>query len=216
MNIPLPEPISSKAHYDDIPTYCLGNTILDVGSSNGYGAVMSRHVTHFLSNEYLGVDIQSFEDIYLPIIKTDIFDFKTECRFDTILVLHILEHIDINRWPAFFKILKSLLDVGGHIVINVPFRELKKSSSTGAMEHKVLGITEELLLSPHLTFKFTRMGKTARRIIFRESGEGILRPSLRFIWRIIRHHEYSMFRTLRSRPARIMAIHKKEGLRNHE
>ncbi len=77
MNILLPELISSRAHYDDIPAYCLGNTILDVGSSNGYGVVMSRHVTHFLSNEYLGVDIQSFEDIYLPIIKTDIFDFKT-------------------------------------------------------------------------------------------------------------------------------------------
>jgi len=214
----LPDEQSSISHYDEIPDCCLGWKILDVGSSNGYGAIQSRHRDVFYRRDYVGVDIQRFTETFLPIIKCDIFKFDTDCKFDTILLLHTLEHFALDRWEALFQKLDALLEPGGFLVVNVPFNQpaypARQRDHKGAMFHEVGNITARLL-SRYCDFqKYLYVGKHKKHkiVIFRESGERFFRSCLRFIFRVLTHHKYSVIRRyLRFRkPARIVAIYQKK------
>ena len=210
----LPDHISTVDHYNEIPIKCLGVNILDVGSSDGYGAVHSRHRDHFYSCEYLGVDIQRFESTYLPVTTSDIFQFETESRFDTILLLHVLEHFAIDRWHELLAMLNVLLVPGGWLVVNVPYRQREFAASCEFMKHKVLQIDEKVLLQHWEFQEFSKVGNWLKQpIIFRSKGENTLWATIRFVGRILTHHKYSALRRyMESRgPKRIVAIYCKEG-----
>jgi hypothetical protein len=200
----LPDFQTSIIHYNEVPAYCLGGNILDVGSSNGYGAFHSVHKAHFLENNYLGIDIQNFDKCFLPVVNDDIFEFSTDTRFDTILILHTIEHIEIERWFALFTRLQELLAPRGYLVVNVPFRELYHPETHEHMVHEVFNIDEKLL-SKFCSFNsFRRIRK--ERIYFRQEGERFVWAILRFLKRILTHHRYSILRTAFRRPVRLVAI----------
>ena len=199
-------------HYNELPDFVFkdNSSILDVGSRDGYGAWYSRHRNRFLQNDYLGVDVQSFQHHYLkPIITNEFLQFETERKFDLIIFSHILEHFEIQQWTEVLTKLVGLLSDRGYLVINVPFKKDGKGGKEGWDRHKVFQIDEKLL-APYLPFMFERVGKTKTRIVFRNPGEGILRPSLRFVWRILCNHKYSILRTWGGRPARLVAVYQKE------
>jgi len=202
-------------HYDEIPDFVFKEniTILDVGCGNGYGAFYSRHKYHFLQNEYLGVDVQSFDNHYLDtIITAEFSSFETEKRFDVIVFSHILEHFEIERWAEVLNKLVSLLSVHGYLVINVPFASDGLGGKEGWMRHKVFQIDEKLL-SQFLHFhSFYRVGKKPHPIVFRDSGESIVWASLRFIGRILTNHKYSAVKRYFASPARLVAVYQKEML----
>lgn len=209
----LPEPLSSIAHYDEIPSFCIGDRILDVGSSDGYGAAHSKHRDIFFDREYLGLDIQRFEGIYLPIIQGDIFKFETDCKFDTILLLHALEHFPLDRWEVLFRKLDSLLVPGGFLVVNVPFNQpaYLDSEERDPMFHEVGMITESLLLQYWQFQSFSRVGNRSGQLILRNKGESWFRILGRAVKRLFTNHKYSMVRIYinSKRPARLVAIYEK-------
>lgn len=207
----LPSQRSSIAHYDEIPDYCMGYKILDVGSSNGYGAINSRYRDWFYFQSYLGIDIQRFEETFLPIIKGDIFQYETEVRYDTILLLHVLEHMSLDQWGDLLSKLDSLLAPNGYLVVNVPFAERENSGSKKYMIHQVLNI-DEVLLSQYWDFqKYLYVGKP-KIVVFRDPGENFVRSCVRFVIRILTHHKHSVIRRyLQLKPPRIVAIYQKKG-----
>ena len=216
----LPELQTSIVHYNEVPISCIGNSVLDVGSSNSEGATKSIHGNHFLNNEYLGIDVQKFEHTPLPVICCDIFDFHPDKQFDTILCLHVLEHIPIAQWPNFFTHLNTMLKNGGHIVVNVPYKCDGSSNSLGPMKHEVLQITETLLLRYWPFQNIFQIGKIPYRLIRRAHGENLLWVFGRFVTRIFTNHKYSAVRRyIASRQkARLVAIYHKgnEQIRNDE
>lgn len=210
----LPNLEQAILHYDEIPEEYLGFKILDVGSSNGYGAFSSIHKELLKSREYLGIDIQQFDKIYLPIIKADIFEYETEIRYDTILLLHVLEHIPLDQWEKLLTKLVSLLAPNGYLVVNVPFAEREHSATSDHMIHEVLNI-DETLLSQYWDFqKYLYVGKqTAKVVVFRGPSENFFRSCIRFVIRILIHHKHSVIRRYFEfrKALRIVAIYKKES-----
>ena len=203
----IPELTSSTLHYDEIPRYCLGDNILDVGSSDGQGALLSRHREHFLDNHYLGIDIQAFDKYYLPVMTGDILQFNTDMKFDTILLLHVLEHIELEIWPKLFTCLQDMLTLDGFLVVNVPLLQKNTYMRKDHMSHVVAKIDEELLSQFCEFRRFKRVGKSPILQHFRDPGESLLWAISRFIFRIITHHPHSVLRTMRRQPPRLVAIY---------
>lgn len=202
VNDALPDIKSSVDHYNEIPAFTLGKKILDVGSSDGVGAFLSRYGRYFLSNDYLGIDIQQFSKLWMPVVTTDLFDFETTEKYDTILLLHVLEHIPLSKWHAVYNKYSKFVKSGGYIVVNVPYMESKQAeNSCEYQEHLVLNIDRRVLKN---FCDFDRI-YIVRKYIFRENYEGFLKPMLRFFYRIIRRHPLSFLLQIRN-PIRIIGV----------
>lgn len=178
--------------YDNIPNHCIDNakSILDIGAMSGINAILSRHRRHFvrveLKGKYLGVDILEYPKYYLsPIIIQDFLDFETDKKFDLVSALHVIEHIPFKYWDLVFDKLKSLVSVGGHLVIATPYKE---GSDMTTIPHFVFEITEKNLFAfiPDAEIKRSRR----RYRYFREPKENLLRAIMRLIWRMITRHKY--------------------------
>jgi len=207
MTLKKPDLITSPRHYNEVPSYCIGKSVLDLGSSNGCGAYHSKHRDLF--NDYLGVDVQGFDKCCLPVIQSNIFDFKSDRKYDTVLALHVIEHFDIELWPKFFDIVDGLLKPNGYLVVNVPYRQKVHVSVGEFMEHKVLNI-DETLLSRFLDFKRYIKIKQWRKWAFRNKGESFLWATARLVFRILTNHKYSFLKRLYARSQILIAIYWKE------
>ncbi|MHA1288810.1 MAG: class I SAM-dependent methyltransferase [Candidatus Thorarchaeota archaeon] len=202
-------------HYNEIPTYCIGTRILDVGSSDCYGAYYSRHQSRFILGNYQGVDIQHFTHTYLPVVTCDIFDFTSKTQFDTILLLHVLEHFGIEQWTPLLQKIDALLKPKGFMVVNVPLEERNRKEENitcSYMLHKVSEIDEDLLIQHWPFHKFYRVGRKKQKVfVFRNKGESLLRACVRFVWRVFTNHEYSFINRYKitKRPKRLIAIYQK-------
>ena len=208
-------------HYDHIPAYTFkksGNTILDVGCMDANSATASIHGEIFqkadAQDAYLGIDIQEYDPHYLKnIIRGDIFDFDTQRKFNLILALHVLEHIPFDKWSTIFEKLKGLTSPNGYLVIEVPHRERPKRYRKAYQKygHCVFDIDESLLREfiPDLIFLHRTEKRTYRH--FRIPDEGLLRPIVRFIVRIVTLHEHSYFRHIGT-VQMLTAIWKKAGV----
>jgi len=194
-------------HYNEIPDFVFtGGGILDIGSNDGYGAYHSRHRERFLTSDYLGVDVGVFDFTYLePIIRSDFLKFETDKAFDTIIFSHLLEHFDIGRWPEIFDRLRGLLSDTGFLVVNVPYKEETHTV------HSVLHIDEALLLRFCPFQNFIKCYEHNHdRVKFRDSKENIIKALVRFAYRIVTNHKYSIVRTFKKKHVRLVAVYQKE------
>ena len=148
----------------------------------------------------------------MPIIKGDIFQYETEIRYDTILLLHVLEHISLDQWGDLLSKLDSLLAPNGYLVVNVPFAERENRVTKKYMIHQVMNI-DETLLSQYWDFqKYLYVGRqTAKVVVFRDPEENFFRSCVRFVLRILTHHKHSVIRRYIGfrKPTRIVAIYEK-------
>lgn len=143
----------SMDYYSDIPEKILiGKRILDVGSGTGKNQLISRHCNIFLDASqnglYLGVEKELRGIPWLFTIQEDIRNIVPyKNSFDTILLMHSLEHIPIVHWAGLFNKLKKILTPNGWIVIACPFDEniLFKRDSEHVVSNITLNTLEEYL-----------------------------------------------------------------------
>lgn len=208
----MPDVESSIAHYNEIPVWAIGKTILDIGSSDCYGAYHSKYKSHFIGNDFQGVDVQEFDNPYFPVIHADFRSWECSKRYDTVLLLHVLEHFNIEEWKSLFDKVLGMLNDDGYLVVNVPYKlPAYENASNEYMSHKVGDIDETLLLK-YCTFMYFEKWKVSRTVIFRNRGENYIRSVLRMIKRIATNHKYSPVKTwFFPRCCRIVAVYKKGG-----
>ena len=124
-----------NTHYDAIPPQHLIGTILDVGCGDGSNQAKSRNYMALASNRYTGIDIEE-----------DIFKYQPDTQFDTVLAIHVIEHIPLSRWPLMFRILKTWVKPGGRLIIGVPYMQspdvYKNYKGPENQRHVVFGIDE--------------------------------------------------------------------------
>ena len=137
-------------YYSDIPIQMLRNKrILEIGSGTGENQLRSRHYKIFieqsLRGEYLGIDKDLNEHPLLSIIEADVRDFVIVQQYDTILMMHCLEHIPEEDWVQVFNILIDSLKEGGWLIVACPYNE--GSERPHSPDHVVFNINESVLSS---------------------------------------------------------------------
>ena len=191
--------LETKQHYNDFPDWCIRNakSILDVGASDGsmakfscYGSIFDRVND---AGNYLGLDIQEFDYTYYHIIKQDLRDFKAEREYDLVIASHVIEHIAIERWPRIFTVLFGCVAKGGYLIVAVPWKQRAKgyTCDCSVMAHRVFGI-DKIMLESFLSGGRYFYSKCGWRH-FRDKGEFFPYALLRFIYRALTFHPYSVF-----------------------
>ena len=196
---------SNTYYYDLLPNNIFreNGTILEMGCGDGNSQVESRHKSHFLGKGYIGLDIRSDISPKINIMNADVFDYDTDDKFDTVLAIAVIEHIPFSNWPKLFDKLKTWTKKDGYMGILVPHDERLSDYITsldyehclkhypvlghGVPCHVVHGITEKVLR--HF-LPGADVFEVRRKLNFREEGEGLLRPSLRFVKRVLTRHKY--------------------------
>lgn len=130
------DPISPRegARYEWAQKHMVGDTILDIGCSSGWG------VRYFGRDGYLGVDydeqiIQYAKDNFGPkFVCADINTFDIG-RFDTIVAFEVLEHLDNGR-----ELAQRLKGHCRKLLISVPYNE---PPGFWGVHHKLHHLTPE-------------------------------------------------------------------------
>lgn len=194
----------SPAHYNDISIDILqGNkTILEFGPANGLNHLISRHSEFFIKNNkvgrYLGIDLEPYEDRYLTIEQGDIRHFQTDQKFDIVLALHVIEHIELEHWASVLERLCSFVALGGYLILGTPCNEPPNTSE----QHLVSRITPATFLDFLPDAEIT---KVRTKYSFAEDGARFAWALLRFIKRWLTNHPYV-------RPyGRLLVVWKKEN-----
>ena len=131
-----------NTHYDAIPPALLTGTVLDVGCGDWSNQTDSTNSDIILKGlidlRYCGIDLTNEAG--------DLFDWEPKAPFDTVLAIHVIEHIPIEKWPLMFKRLISWVKPHGHLVIGVPCMQspevYKHFKGPENMKHVVFGINE--------------------------------------------------------------------------
>lgn len=116
---------SNVIRYDSIPeNYIINKNILEIGMGKIETQLFSKYKEFFASANYLGLDINTPEKTILNHIKISIQDFEPNGKkFDTIIMFHVLEHIELKYWSAIIDKIKSMLSDNGIIIIETPYNE---------------------------------------------------------------------------------------------
>jgi len=146
------EPVKMySTHYDAIPSQFFEGTVLDVGCGDGHNQRAStnwHHISKCIEEKrYTGVDIVTQNTDYVAV--TDIFDYYPEEPFATVLAIHVIEHIGIERWPELFDKLKSFVEPDGWLIIGAPYKgnkaEYANFQGPENQRHVVFDIDEALM-----------------------------------------------------------------------
>lgn len=120
--------------------------VLDVGCGRGYISDMlvenGCNVTGFDYDKPSIESVKAKGDFFI----SDLYDFKTEKKFDCILVLEVLEHLKDDRKAL--EILHGWLKPDGRLIISVPTIKFnEKYTEMGHLRHYTEFSLEELLKS---------------------------------------------------------------------
>ena len=197
----------SPQHYNDVPDDIMQGDlkVLEFGSATGINQLASRHRDFFVRNNaagrYLGIDTRMYCEQYLNIEQGDIRIFDTGEKFNIVLALHVMEHIEIHHWRRVFAKLGRMLVDGGLLIVGVPCDECAEEASNE--EHVVFNITRELL-EQYLPGADIREIHNYR---FHEDGARFRWALVRFVKRwLLGHPMVSMI-------PRLLAVWKKEMMR---
>ena len=104
------------------------NKVLEIGC--GFGTItylMAKYlkrgkiVATDISSERIASCIRNFEgQKNVSFVLSDMKDFVSEQKFDMIVLPDVLEHIPVENHPELFKLMESLLNDSGSIVIHIP------------------------------------------------------------------------------------------------
>jgi SAM-dependent methyltransferase len=181
--------LKKHTFYDDIPASWFKDvkSILEIGAADGWNQINSIHAEVFRNARYLGLDSVEQQEPYLNILKTDIQSFDTAERFDVVLLCHVIEHIPYQSWKRLFRKFRSWLKPNGRLIISCPYDEQYDgiNHSVDWSPHVVFNITPQLLKEFMPNMRYYLQGK-GLPIVFREKGEGIVKPFLRLILRALR------------------------------
>jgi len=177
------------AHYNDIPEDLLQGEkkILEFGPATGLNHLISVHRDFFIENNkarrYLGIDLEPYEDHYLTIEQGDIRHFQTDQKFDIVLALHVIEHIELEYWASVLERLCSFVAPEGYLILGTPHNEPPNTSE----QHLVSRITPTTFLDFLPDAEITKF-KTGYS--FAEDGARFAWALLRYIKRWFTRHSY--------------------------
>lgn len=101
--------------------------VLEVGCSEGIGALMLEQNTHL--EKYVGIDmdpeavlwaIQNIKSERLQFLKDNFLDANLEGEFDAVYSLDVIEHIDPSTEMQFLRKCHNLLVKDGSLIIGTP------------------------------------------------------------------------------------------------
>jgi len=126
-----------KTHYDAIPPALLQGRVLDVGCGDGANQRISKNYPLLQACDYTGIDIE-----------TDLFTYRPK-PYDTVLAIHVIEHIEKIYWNALFEPLRSWVKSQGWLVIGTPYRQsssvYRNFTGPDNQRHRVFNIDEMML-----------------------------------------------------------------------
>jgi len=178
----------------------------------------SRHKERFLKaveeNRYIGVEAFIPLKPLLPVVQCDIMDYEPEQKFDAIFLMDVIEHIQFRDWFVLFPRLRSWLNVGGTLILTMPYDENIRSylycdegEKTDLMIHVVFGIDEEIIKRFLPDARFRRAQYFQKILKWREGGENHVRALVRFIKRRLTGHRHGR---IIERRKRMSVLWKKE------
>lgn len=179
----------SASHYNDIPKHILQGekSILEFGCATGLNQIIGVHRSFFIENNkagrYLGIDLGQYDEKYLNIELGDIRTFGTDSKFDVVIALHVLEHIEFEEWTRVIPRLCSFLKNGGWLIIGTP-----DSEPDGADEaHLVSNITPSTFKEFLTDCEFLQI---RNKYPFDEDGARFAWAVLRYVKRWVTRHPY--------------------------
>lgn len=125
--------------YEELAGFFKGSVCLELGSADGQGTeYLLRHFNRVVAVDGSKDAIVSlkkrFKDSKLEAIHSYFEELKTDEKFDTIVLAHILEHVD--NPDGILKIAKSFLKSDGILIIDVP---------NGMSLHRQIGVQMGML-----------------------------------------------------------------------
>lgn len=148
----------TSGNYNNIPAYVfcrwfrdnLNFTILDIGCSDGENALNSKWGAIFdmvdQRGNYRGLDIEPLiEPLLYGIRNINVLEYYTARKFDLILMLQVLEHIEEGNWAQLLQRLMLMLKDGGSLVVSMPYQEEDVGDTKDG--HHVFGIDEAKVLT---------------------------------------------------------------------
>lgn len=171
--------------YDYIDPQLIGNSIFEVGV-NEESILNSKIGDTIKFRDYLGLDIGDRKTKILPIIKGDIITYQFQKKYDTILMIEVLEHIHFRDWKSVLDKLKENLNTGGYLILSTPHNQslsqyINMIPKDRYQIHTIFGINSNVFrhLLPNCKIKILRW------VIWRKKGESHIWAFGRFVKRII-------------------------------
>ncbi len=171
--------------YDDIPLEMIGKNILEIGV-NQKRILSSRLKSKILEGNYLGIDIEPRPGP-LNVIQANIWGYDLRQKFDTILIISVLEHIELCDWDGIIKKLMDSLNPGGYLIAAVPYKQKLRDyvystdyNVSRDQLHTIFGIDRKVMLRyfPHAQIKIIK------RIWWRQDGANVIWATFRFLKRL--------------------------------
>jgi SAM-dependent methyltransferase len=141
--------------YNKLPMEKIGTKIFEVGSTDNI--FHSKLKERIFNCEYWGLNIVMNHNRFIltsnymwKFIKEDILDYEFEEKFDTIIMLEVLEHIHLRHWETIIEKLKNALTPNGKLFISVPSKQnlsdyLKYWNKSYWEIHCIFGIDKKAL-----------------------------------------------------------------------
>jgi trans-aconitate methyltransferase len=187
-------------YYDQIPDELLNGRICEVGAGSGENQLWSRHKDRFLElnreGNYIGIDIADRKKTELNIQQIDVLEWTPEEKFDTVIAIELIEHIQFREWSELFEVLKSLVRPGGVLYLSTPYNQRlenyiqsyeNQTQGDPFQVHVTFGITESILR--HFLPGVKCIVK--KRYNFREEGESFAWALARCLKRVVTRHPYA-------------------------
>ncbi len=169
--------------YNAIPISMIGKKILEVGCGTN---IFESNLANKLSQVESYRCIDPAKTISGYSIVGDITKMDITEKYDTILMIEVLEHIHLRNWIGVVSKLRNALRNQGNLIISVPARQQLADYlmywNTDYWEiHTVFGITKDALMRifPDSEIKYIR------HTVFRHDGKSILWATGRLIKRKI-------------------------------
>lgn len=195
-------------YYDQIPDELLSGRVCEVGAGSGENQLWSRHKERFLElsreGNYIGIDIADRRKTDLNIQQINVLEWTPEERFDTVIAIELIEHIQFREWDKMFEVMKALVRPGGVLYISTPYNQqlenyihVYKGQTQGDpfQTHVTFGITENVLRH----FLPGAECTVQKRRAFRAEGESFAWALARYIKRVLTRHRLA-------RPTRVKLV----------
>lgn len=181
--------------YNAIDIDLIGKKVLEIGCSDE-NILNSKLSDRIMKADYTGIDMMNKCKV-LSVIKADIINYELTEKYDTILMIEVLEHIHLRNWEPLLKKLKNALTTGGNLIVSVPAKQKMNRYlqywNTNYWEiHTIFNIDKKILrfFFPEKTVKI----KFVRLVIFNQDNKSILWAVGRFIKRILINRWFYLFR----------------------
>ncbi len=178
-------------YYDDIPLEIIGKKILEIGV---HPRILNSRIWPKISQgSYTGIDVvirEADKLTGLDIIQADILDYEITDKYDTIILIEVMEHIHFAFWKDLIQKFIDVLVPSGYLIISTPYNQ-KPFHFLKYYEH--LHFEDNYRF--HTVFAIDRtlmryfLPKCQIKIItsfwWRQDNAGLIHASLRFIKRLL-------------------------------